>query len=330
MPALTSTLPLRPGKEAGFTLIEMMIAITIGLGILAGLVGVLAVSSSNSRTNDRSSELMTNGRYALNSMKQELRQAGFRAYTWAEPSTPSALGALTNECLEAGATAGSFVANIRQGIWGANNINPFSASCIPDASYADGNDVMVVRRLSATPEAPSANKISFQSSYAVGQVFRGATAPVFQNSPTPLASFDVDTYVYYIRPWTVSVDESPLVPALVRVSLNKGVLVDPKMESELVASGIEHLQVQYGQLSNTQPETTQFLDTLAGASSDAAATAWDDVNSVRIWLLARNSNAEPGYSNTNSYVMGDQTYDFSAAPDGFRRQLFTTVVQLRN
>jgi len=325
MPTLTHARPMRSGKQAGFTLIEMMISITIGLGILAGLVGVLAANSSNSRSNDRTSELMTNGRYALNSMKQELRQAGFRGYTWAEPSTPSAL-TLTNECLEAGATAGSFVANIRQGIWGANNSNPFSSSCIPDASYA-GDDVLVVRRLAVIPAATlSANTVYFQSSYERGQIFQGTTAPTFPGSPAPLASFAVQAYAYYISPFTVSETESPLVPALFRVSLQS----DGSMARELVASGIEHMQVQYGRLGTTVPPTTQFLDTLTGTSFDAAATDWDNVNAVRIWLLARNETAEPGYANTNRYVMGDQTYDFSAAPDGFRRQLFTTVVQLRN
>ena len=48
--------------QACFTLIELMIAIAIGLVMLAGLVGVLATSASNSRSNDRTSEVMTNGR----------------------------------------------------------------------------------------------------------------------------------------------------------------------------------------------------------------------------------------------------------------------------
>ena len=326
-PAFTGRRPWHSGQQAGFTLVEMMIAITIGLGILAGLVGVLATNSSNSRTNDRTSDLMTNGRYALNSMKQELRQAGFRGYTWADPTSiaPSTLGTLSNECLATGAAAGSFIANIRQGVWGANNSNPFSGSCIPATSFASGNDVLVVRRLSAIPETPIANKISFRSSYATGQIFRGTTVPTFPSSASPLDSFGVKIYVYYISPFTVSATESPLVPALFRVALQS----DGSMARELVASGIEHMQVQYGKL-DPQTLQTQFLDTVSGSSSDFVGTDWEKVNAVRIWLLARNETAEPGYANSNVYVMGDQTYDFSAASDGFRRQLFSTVVQLRN
>lgn len=335
MPSPLRSLPVRPVKQCGFTLIEMMISITIGLGILAGLVGVLATSSSNSRTNDRTSELMTNGRYALNSMKYELRQAGFRGYTWyadfATATTPGALGTLTNECLEIGATSGQFVANMRQGIWGADNTNPFQSTCIAAPNYAPGNDVLVVRRVSATPTADadlSANAVYFRSTYEGGQMFRSATAPTLSGTPSPLASFQMLAYVYFVSPFTVSATETPLIPALRRVSLNPGVAVDPALASELVASGIEHMQVQYG-VRTTAP-ATQYVDTVAGSSFAPGFTNWEQVKSVRIWILARNATPEPGYVNNNVYVMGNQTYDFSAAPDNFRRQLFTTVVQVRN
>jgi hypothetical protein len=99
----------------------------------------------------------------------------------------------------------------------------------------------------------------------------------------------------------------------------------------MVVSGIEHMQVQYGRLDTASNTRYYNANSIAGASTDSPTTltsyAWDEVNSVRIWLLARNSKAEPGYTNTTSYVMGDLTYTVN---DSFRRQLFTAVVQLRN
>ncbi len=326
------TCPRQP--EGGFTLIEMMISITIGLGILAGLVGVLATNSSNSRSNDRTSELMTNGRYALNSMRQELRQAGFRGYTWAEPTVPGALGlvAADNECVGAG--SGAFVANIRQGVWGSNDDGaPFSGTCIPAASYAANTDILVVRRLAPVPTPDvslAANTVYFRTTYERGLVFRATAAPVvapaFTGAPTPLASFAVQVYVYYVSPFTVSAAEVPLVPALFRVAL----LPDGRMARELVASGVERMQVQYGLQSTSPALPFQYVNAnaVAGTSVDAGSTAWDTVNSVRIWLLVRNSTPEPGYVNTTTYAMGDQ--NFVATGDGFRRQLFSSVVQLRN
>ena len=100
----------------GFTLIELMVAIALGISIIAGLTVFLVSNVANSRTNERVTELQINGRYGLSSIRQELLHAGNLAYTSATPSPPRvSLGALTLECLETGATAGSFVANIRQG-----------------------------------------------------------------------------------------------------------------------------------------------------------------------------------------------------------------------
>jgi type IV pilus assembly protein PilW len=321
------------GKQRGFTLIEMLISITIGLGILAGLVGVLATNSSNSRSNDQTSELMTNGRYALNSMKQELREAGFRGYTWAEPGTPGpwAAPADASGCYEAGASAGAFVSNIRQGVWGVNDAaaSPFAANCIPAASFASGTDVLVVRRLAVRPTATgdlAANVVYFHTTYERGQVFRSTAVPVPPDygASRPLASFAVQVYVYYISPFTVSATEVPLVPALFRMALQS----DGNMQRELVASGIEQMQVQYGQ-STTTPNTKYLnANELAGSSSDPSAGEWEQVNSVRIWLLARNAKPEPGLVNSTTYPMGDNP--FVAPGDNFRRQLFSTVVQLRN
>ena len=325
--------PSTPGShrinQHGFTLLEMMISITIGLVILAGLVGVLASNAGNARSNERTSELMTNGRYALNAIKSEVREAGFRGFTWAEPGAPGpwVAPADTAGCMgsEAGASVGAFIVNVRQGVWGSNNENPFADSCIPSALYSAGNDVLVVRRLAVTPTAAAqlrANQVYFRSNYERGQVFRGTTGPTFTSPSFTPQDFAVQIYVYYISPFTVSATESPVVPALFRVSL----MTDGTMQRELVASGIERMQVQYGRYSTALD--TQYLDVLTGASSEATSTAWDDVNSVRIWLLARNSTPEPGYVNSNSYVLGDQV---AFVPnDGFRRQLFETVVQLRN
>lgn len=313
-------------SQRGFSLIEMMISITIGLMIIAAMIGVLSSNSRNVRTNDRTSELQSNGRYALDHLKRELRHAGYRGYTWAEPNTPTTAIAVNNECLEAGAAADTFVQNIRQGIWGANDTNPFAANCLPAANWLRG-DVLVIRRAASMPAgaaALAANTLYLRSSYAVGEVFQApqiASAPVVTG--LPLDDFAMQEYVYYIG----SDDNDAAVPALRRVSLQANAMVD-----EMVVSGVEQMQVQYGRL-DTASNTQYFnANNISGASSDSPATlsayAWDEVNSVRIWLLARTSRGENGYSNTNSHMMGDTIY--GPVNDSFRRQLFTAVVQLRN
>lgn len=318
-------------RAAGFTLVELMIAITIGMAIIASLAGILATSSSSSKTNDRASELEYNGRYALSQIKTELLQSGYRAYTWAEPNTPStALGAVTNEC-DSG--SGGFVGNIRQGVWGVDDANPFSATCVPTKNGSDGGDILVIRRLDGNvPATLTANTFYFRSSYAAGEVFRGTTPPATISGVTPLNSFPLQVFVYYVRPYTVSATENPKVPALMRVVLQS----DGSMTSEMVATGIEQFQVQYGR--RTTSGLVQYYDTFTSANCGTCVlettnglttttTVWDEVNSVRLWVLARSTAPEPGYVNNQTYAMGDINYTVN---DGYRRQLFTTVVQLRN
>lgn len=318
-------------QQGGFTLLELMIAGTIGLAIIAALVGVLAADSGQSQSNDKTSELNTNGRFALNSMKQELRQAGYRGFTWAEPNVTASIGLPTspsaNLCFEAGSSYEAFIGNLRQGIWGTTGTNPFSANCIDDNDFVVGNDVLVLRRVTGTPVAtPVANTVYFHSSYSMGQMFRGVTAPSF-GSVSPLADFEVRVYAYYIRPYTTSATESPLVPSLRRMALDS----TGKMVDELVASGIEHMRVQYGRL--TTAPATRYLNAnaITGGSGDSPTTntgyQWDEVNSVQIWLLARNAAGEPGYVNNQTYQLGDTSI---TKADNYRRELFSTVVQLRN
>jgi type IV pilus assembly protein PilW len=316
-------------SSRGYTLIELMVAIALGLGLLAGLLTVMASGTTNSRTNERVAETQINGRYALNSIRQELLHAGNRAYTAGEITVgTTTLGTITSECLETGAAATKFVSNIGQAVWGSNNSNPFSGSsnCIPDANYVNGEDVLVIRRIAdvavITTTALVSGTFYFASNYAEGEVFRGTTIPSFAPSPLAPQNYAVRTYVYYISPFTRSSTESPKIPALYRVYLKD----DGNMDTQLVASGIEHLQVQYGRY-DTVAKTTQYSDTLTGTSIATIPTQWDDVNSVRIQLLARDTSPEAGYSNTATYTLGDNSYTVA---DNYRRQVFSTVVQLRN
>ena len=315
----------RRASMAGFSIIEMMISITIGLMIITALVGVLTSNASSSKTNDLTSELQTNGRYALDHLKRELRHARYRGYTWADPNVPAIIN-VANEC---GGAASGFVINILQGVWGANEGNPgnpYAANCMSNANltylrpYLRG-DVLVLRRVANAPTATAdlvANTLYFRSTYAMGEVFQGMTPPAAITG-TPIANFALQEYVYYIG----SDDVDTTVPALRRVALQGNAMVD-----EMVVSGIEQMQVQYGRATTDLNTQYYNANNIAGTSTNTAPTDWDDVNSVRIWLLARNAKVETGYTNTNVYAMGDQNYD--PVDDSFRRQLFTTVVQLRN
>lgn len=63
--------------QAGLTLIELLIAITIGLIILAAIVGVFISNNKTYRENDALATMQDNARFALDLMGRDLQMAGF-------------------------------------------------------------------------------------------------------------------------------------------------------------------------------------------------------------------------------------------------------------
>jgi type IV pilus assembly protein PilW len=299
-----------PRRALGFTLVELMVGITIGLLLITVVFTALFSSAATGRTRDRAAEMQLNGRFALEYIKRDLQHAGFLGVTSLfYPDAPTSI-AVASVCDP------MTIGRVSQRIWGANDSNPYAGTCIPGDAYLHG-DILVVRRL-ATHNLPTfnINTIYYRSAYEGGQFFRGPTPPDFANSGRlpPYTDYVLEENVYYVSPYTHEPNESPRIPALYRVRLGPG----PAMTRELVASGVEHMQLRYAQV--TPGAGAQHLDA-------AAVTDWDQVNAVSIWLLVRDTAIEPGYANKTTYTLGDRTIE---ANDSYRRLVFSSVVQLRN
>ncbi len=63
-------------RQTGFTLVELMVSITISLVVLAGVVNTLVVSKSNFISQREMASLQENARFALKYMTDEIRMAG--------------------------------------------------------------------------------------------------------------------------------------------------------------------------------------------------------------------------------------------------------------
>ena len=323
-------------RQHGFSLVELMVSVTIGLLIVAGISAMYATSSSGRKTGARFAEYQTNARYALDVLKKDIQLSGFYGVTYVGPDNPNdpydqydtpsgnypitlgSLGSIANDC---GSGAAS-VANLAQPVFGTSDSNPYASSCIPAASYARG-DVLVLRR--AGPDftiVPVAGKVQLGSVFSEGRVFTGTSHPTLSRSSYNGESDDIPRFypvnatVYYVSPWTNSPSESPKVPALYRLVLGPG----PALTPELVASNVENLKVQYGITNSTGTELRYY--------NASEITNWTDANVValRLWLLARSSDPDPGYKNTTTYPMGPASVTVN---DGYQRQLFQHVVQVR-
>jgi type IV pilus assembly protein PilW len=308
-------------RQSGFSIVEMMVAMTVTIFIIGALVTVVIGSSATGRTRDVQTELQTNGRYALEQIKNDLLHSGYVGISslfW--PDEPITTANSHPAAINVGNACDPLtVGQLSQRIWGANDNNPFSATCIPAANYLAG-DLLMIRALDPNPvTAPfSATRVYYHSAYEGGQPFVGPTAPDFTatSKQPPYLDFEMKETVYYVSPYTTAVAENPQVPALYRTVLGNG----PAMIPELVASGVENFQIRYGVFQANS--SVRYM-----SAAEMAPTDWDIVQSVQIWLLLRSAQGDAGYANTNTYTMGTQNITVN---DNFRRLLLRSVIELRN
>jgi len=69
--------PRSLAAQAGFTLIEMMVAVAIGLAVIGALIGAYLVSFQSGRHTDAMVQITEDATLALNVMRQQVAQAGF-------------------------------------------------------------------------------------------------------------------------------------------------------------------------------------------------------------------------------------------------------------
>jgi hypothetical protein len=92
------------------------------------------------------------------------------------------------------------------------------------------------------------------------------------------------------------------------------------MAPELVASGVENMQVRYGVFQTNS--TVQYF-----SANEISVADWDLVKSLEVFLLLRASAPDAGYQNNNTYAMAGQNV---VVNDGLRRLLLSSVTELRN
>jgi type IV pilus assembly protein PilW len=301
-----------PRRARGLSLIELMVGLTIGLVLVTIVLRGFASTSGNASLNSLVSEYQTNGRYALEVLKREVRHASLSPLLWdaTQLSVNPTAAAANFGCGVGVGTA------VLEGLRASNDANPYAASCLADSTsrqYLRG-DVLMLRRLGLEPTTTYAANAPFaRVSYGSGNVFLGGETPA--QLPPPVYDYPLVNEIYFVNSFTTSADESPRVPALYRLTFSGGPSTTPV--PELVASNVEHMQWQFAIDDGTGG--LRFVN-------PGAVTDWTTVASARVWLLLRASLPEAGLQ-SGSYTLGDVTY---TPNDRFRRIVLSSTIQLRN
>ncbi|MDY6828298.1 MAG: PilW family protein [Pseudomonadota bacterium] len=205
-----------PGSQKGLTLIELMVAMVVGLVLMTGVIQILMGSKDGMRWQEELARIQENGRFALHLLRQEVREAG---YSGCNPVVtnllnPAGVGYTpTLFELNAPATGWEFGGTASGDTYSLASTNPVgvgvsswddAAGSDLDASLQDlvvpGTDVVVVKRAAAlagvtasgnTPANANTINLTSASGIAKGTILMISDcsgADVFQNRSDASAS----------------------------------------------------------------------------------------------------------------------------------------------
>ncbi len=341
-------------RHSGFSLVELMVAVTIGLLLMAGLVSLVVNTNRSYGELTKASRQLENGRYAIQLLEADIQHAGFYGEFHQLASPPAAL---PSPCATALADLRTALPLPVQGYNGAAT-SPIPA-CVSNANYQPGTDILVIRRAATVAASALPPAASTLASLKPGEVYlqtRGDTfvLNVAAHPPASTTSFnlkrkdgitlaDIRKYhvaIYFISPCSVpsgsdcdgSADGGNPIPTLKRLDLttnSTGTALE--MKTTPLVEGIENLQAEYGidRDGDGAPNETNVGDNDAYVQNPGTnTTTWSNVVSIRLFLLARNIEPTPGYTDTKTYNLG---LAGSSTPGGaYKRHVFSAVVRLIN
>jgi type IV pilus assembly protein PilW len=344
-------------SQGGFTLVELMVALALGLVVMSVLTVAFVSSSQARRETDRASRQIENGLYAVQLLSDDLAQAGYFAEF--NPNVLNGIYAPTTVPDPCATDLPSLRLAMALPVQGFDNGAGMSA-CLTSllSDLRTGTDILVIRRagtcirgatgcdgtVAGTPyfqaalcSAGSVGATELNSA-AISDFFALDTADAnltkhTSDCTTAAPIHRYRTHIYFVANNDNSGDG---IPTLKRAELGPaGFTVVPLVE------GIENLQLEYGMdaiaPTNGAPDVfTPTPDGYAGAGNVGAVGNWRNVVAARVYVLARSTEISPGYTDTKTYILGYNTagspnsISVDPAETGYRRHVYQAEVRMNN
>ncbi len=334
----------RAARQAGLSLVELMIAVTLGLIVLTAILAVFSQNSRSFRQTETVARMQDSARFALDSLARDLSMAGYYGgmYGAADIATPGT--APSNDCGVADnstSPATPWAFRLRRRVEFRNHSSTTAVGsafpCLGGATtpVAADTDIVAIRRVAgqATAELASGSSVNLRAGHfylktngTVGSLIHNGNSSSYalasstdQPLQAPVAFWKYLPRVYFIRSYADTPGDG--IPALCRMELQQ--VANASMAVECLADGVENLQVEWGlDADNDCVVDTYTSNPGADALADTAITA-------RLWLLVRSTDVDGGYTDDKTFDFGDyQRADAEA--DAFHRRVYSTTVQLRN
>jgi type IV pilus assembly protein PilW len=305
-------------QQRGMTLIELMVAMSIGLFLTGGALYIYSQSKNTYRASDSLSRLQESARFALDTIEPDIRLARYWGRN-AEPAMVTVPAGIVVPCSSSSDVA-AWVLDIGRAIE-VNYDLPCSAfSNSPRA----GSDVLTLRHAEpwtgGVEPAPEAGRLQVQASLSQGRIFNDGAAP---DLGTESATHNVVLSTYYVNERS-SFDTSQ--PSLRRLTLR----ANGSLGEDEVIPGVENLQVQLGIDTNGDGSVDRYVD-----GDDPLVTVDAAIVAVRLWMLVSTPADDQAWSDTGSYPtpdadLGDLVAGTADYPADARRMQISKTIYLNN
>lgn len=348
--------------ERGITLIELMVAITVGLILLAGIIQLFVSNKQAYRIQEGANVLNENSRYALNQLEYSIRMAGH--WGGAKPTSIAIeTAAPTSDCTEAPIFQNDDPEmDVGYGIEGLDGDADTPLDCIPADDYRPDTDIVILRYAGAERIPDDAVEDLGDATLVRARASGGADvfdAPEFEDryeaggSGPPdirvpsgsdenrdlIGNFMANVEIYFIRNCAsqargdeaVCDAEDDVTPTLARLVLRDGALVQ-----EDVVAGVEQMQVIYGVDEDGDRSPNRYLTATEVEAGTGEGPEWINVVDARVSLVLRNAERDVTFTDERTYRLyggedgAGYEYEPGAADAAFRRKVYHASVQSRN
>jgi len=320
---------IRPRLQRGFTLIELMVGLTLGLVVITALLLLFANASSRGQDLARTSIQIENGRYVAEMLREDLRLAGF----FGETSVNGASYSLIDPC---STTPSGWLGSPLGLPTPVQGYGPGDVLACLDNRKA-GTDAIAIRRVGVTAVDPATLAVGnaqhyVQYSFCVTDVASprlvfGTDRTAFTLRNRACSGVNVVrpyvSRIYYISDCNQCGVGGDTLPTLKRVELVAG-----QLTTTALAEGIEMLRLEYGFDTNADgsPDTYLTRPTATGESA-----LWSNVVSLKAHYITRSLERDPAAAliGAQQFQLG-ATEVVSTAADGFARKAYSSAIRLIN
>lgn len=325
----TDRVPAHGRRESGMTLVELLVALAIGLFLMVGAFTVYLQTRSTFQLSQTMSRLEENGRFALDTIEPDIRMAQF----WGRTSRTNkiqgrAAPADPTSALDPGDCGNNWTVNLSEQVGGTNDV--YSWTCAGPYGAAAMADTLVIRRANATVSSTplDATKLYVQSArFQDGLLFTGSTTIPTGYSATTSETHELVVDGYYV---SSSSAVGANVPSLRVMSLTAG----PAVQDQEIMPGVEDMQVQFGvdvdaNCTANRGAIDRYVDP-GDPMLDPTSASYNPnarIIAVRVWLRIRAETPEVGFTDDKTYTYADQSF---TPGDNYRRILVSKTIYIRN